>query len=53
MRFGQGAEGGDSNSCREENRKWRAVVFVTSDRHSQRRDGNVLARKKLYLCRSF
>lgn len=43
VRFGQGAEGGDSNSCREEDRKWRAVVFVTSNRHSQWHDGNVLA----------
>lgn len=43
VRFGLGAEGGDSNSCREEDRKCRAVVFVTSNCHSQWHDGNVLA----------
>lgn len=42
MRVGLGAEGGDSNSCREEDRKWRVVVFVATEPHPQRHDGNVL-----------
>lgn len=42
VRVGLGAEGGDSNSCREEDRKWRAVVFVATEPHPQRHDGNVL-----------
>lgn len=49
MRVGLGVEGGDSNSCREEDRKWRAVVFVAIEPHPQRHDGNGLMRKNRYL----
>lgn len=44
MRVGPGLEGGDSNSCRDEDRKRRAVVFVAIGPHPQRHDGNVLMR---------
>lgn len=33
VRVGQGVEGGDRNSCREEDRKWRAVVFLAIEPH--------------------
>lgn len=36
VRVGLGVEGGDSNRCREEDRKWRAVVFVATEPHPQR-----------------
>lgn len=45
VRVGQGVEGGDSNSCREEDRKWRAVVLVAIEPHPHRHDGNVLMKK--------
>ncbi len=38
MRVRQGVEGGDSNSCREEDRKWRSVVFVTIEQHPTKKD---------------
>lgn len=40
-------EGGDSNSCREEDGKWRAVVFVAIEPYPQRHDGNVFDKKEL------
>lgn len=45
MRVRQGVKGGDSNSCREEDRKWRAVVYIAIEPHPQRHDGNVLMKK--------
>ena len=42
VRVSLGVEGGDSTSCREEERKWRAVVFVAIEPHPQRHDGSVL-----------
>lgn len=47
VRVRQGVKGGDSNSCKEEERKWRAVVYVAIEPHPQRHDGNVLMKKKL------
>lgn len=41
MRVGLGVEGGDSNSCRGEDRKWRAVVFLAIELHPQEHDGKL------------
>lgn len=49
VRVGLGVEGGDSNSCREEDWKWRAVVFVAIEPHPQKHDGNVFAFFNIYI----
>lgn len=45
MRVRVEAGGDDSNSCREGDRKKRAVVFVAKEPHPQGHDWNVLKRK--------